>query len=90
MDLKSGYYEIEEECCKEKNSFFSFLGVETYATDNGIGFHGMTNVPGTFQHLIEKRMGDINLQEVLVFLDNLTVFSKTFEEDKSLLNNVLN
>lgn len=51
---------------------------------------GMTNVPRTFHHLIEKHMGDINLQEVLVSLDNLTVFSKTFEEHKSLLNTVLN
>lgn len=35
-------------------------------------------------------MGDINLREVLVFLDNLTVFSKTLEEHEVRLTNILN
>lgn len=38
---------------------------------------GITNAPSTFQHLMEKCMGDINLREVLVFLDDIIVFSKT-------------
>lgn len=35
-------------------------------------------------------MGDINLKEVLVFLDDLIVFSETFKEHKARLLHVLN
>lgn len=34
-------------------------------------------------------MGDMHLQEVLVFLDDLIVFSKTLEEHESRLMKVL-
>lgn len=51
---------------------------------------GITNAPSTFQRLMEKCMGDIHLREVLVFLDNLIVFSKSLEEHETRLTNVWN
>ncbi|KAK7898562.1 hypothetical protein WMY93_019415 [Mugilogobius chulae] len=51
---------------------------------------GITNAPSTFQRLMERCMGDINLREVLVFLDDIIVFSKTLEEHETRLTNVLN
>ncbi|KAL6473545.1 hypothetical protein MHYP_G00171060 [Metynnis hypsauchen] len=50
---------------------------------------GITNAPSTFQRLMEKCMGDINLKEVLVFLDDIIVFSRTLEEHEARLLHVL-
>lgn len=87
MDLKSGYYQIEmAECDKEKTAFVCPLGFWEW---NRMP-QGITNAPSTFQRLMEKCMGDINLREVLVFLDDIIVFSKTLEEHETRLTNVLN
>lgn len=50
---------------------------------------GLTSAPRTFQRLMEMCMGNINLKEVLVFLDDLTVFSKSLEEHDGWLLQVL-
>lgn len=44
-----------------------------------MGF-GLTNAPATFQRLMEKCMGEMHLRECLIFLDDILIFSKTFEE----------
>lgn len=87
MDLKSGYYQIEmEESDKAKTAFVCPLGFWEW---NRMP-QGITNAPSTFQRLMEKCMGDINLREVLVFLDDIIVFSKTLEEHETRLAKVLN
>lgn len=87
MDLKSGYYQIEmEESDKNKTAFVCPLGFWEW---NRMP-QGITNAPSTFQRLMEKCMGDINLREVLVFLDDIIVFSKTLEEHETRLAKVLN
>ncbi len=86
MDLKSGYYQIEmEESDKQKTAFVCPLGFWEW---NRMP-QGITNAPSTFQRLIEKCMGDMHLREVLVFLDDLIVFSKSLEEHEKRLS-VLN
>lgn len=50
---------------------------------------GITNAPSTFQRLMEKCVGDLHLNDVLVFLDDLIVFSEIIEEHKSKLMRVL-
>ncbi|KAL1266423.1 hypothetical protein QQF64_002098 [Cirrhinus molitorella] len=86
LDLKSGYYQIEvEESDKPKTAFVCPLGFWEF---NRMP-QGVTNAPSTFQRLMEKCMGDINLREVLVFLDDLIVFSETLEEHEARLLNVL-
>ena len=47
------------------------------------------NAPSTFQRLMERCMGDLHLKEVLVFLDDLIIFSDTLEEHESRLVRVL-
>lgn len=87
MDLKSGYYQIEmAEIDKEKTAFVCPLGFWEW---NRMP-QGITNAPSTFQRLMERCMGDINLREVLVFLDDIIVFSKTLKEHELRLTNVLN
>uniref|UniRef100_A0AAV2LWN3 ribonuclease H n=1 Tax=Knipowitschia caucasica TaxID=637954 RepID=A0AAV2LWN3_KNICA len=51
---------------------------------------GVTNAPSTFQRLMEKCMGELNLKEVLVFIDDLIVFAPTLEEHEERLMKVLN
>ena len=41
---------------------------------------GLCNSPATFQRLMERSMGDINLRDCLIYLDDIVVFSTTFEE----------
>uniref|UniRef100_A0A669EDN0 Gypsy retrotransposon integrase-like protein 1 n=2 Tax=Oreochromis niloticus TaxID=8128 RepID=A0A669EDN0_ORENI len=86
MDLKSGYYQIEmEECDKPKTAFVCPLGFYEF---NRMP-QGITNAPSTFQRLMERCMGSLNLKEVLVFLDDIIVFSSTLEEHETRLLRVL-
>lgn len=86
MDLKSGYYQIEmEECDKSKTAFVCPLGFYEF---NRMP-QGITNAPSTFQRLMERVMGSINLKDVLVFLDDIIVFSHSLEEHETRLKHVL-
>lgn len=86
MDLKSRYYQVEiEEEDKPKTAFTCPLGFWEF---NRMP-QGITNAPSTFQRLMERCMGDIHLKEVLVFCEDLTVYSDTLEEHESRLINVL-
>uniref|UniRef100_A0A3P9ITK5 Gypsy retrotransposon integrase-like protein 1 n=1 Tax=Oryzias latipes TaxID=8090 RepID=A0A3P9ITK5_ORYLA len=87
LDLKSGYYQIEmAEEDKEKTAFVTPLGFWEW---NRMP-QGVTNAPSTFQRLMEKCMGDLHLREVLVFIDDLIVFSASLEEHERRLLCVLN
>lgn len=86
LDLKSGYYQIQ--MCEEdkpKTAFVTPLGFWEF---NQMP-QGVTNAPSTFQRLMERCMGDLHLKEVLVFLDDLIIFSDTLEEHERRLLRVL-
>ena len=74
-----------DEADKAKTAFVTPLGFWEF---NRMP-QGITNAPSTFQRLMEKCMGGLHLKEVLVFLDDLIVFSSTLEEHESRLMNVL-
>lgn len=86
LDLKSGYYQIEmREEDKPKTAFVTPLGFWEF---NRMP-QGVTNAPSTFQRLMERCMGDLHLKEVLVFLDDLIIFSDSLEEHERRLLRVL-
>uniref|UniRef100_A0A3Q1HDU2 Gypsy retrotransposon integrase-like protein 1 n=1 Tax=Acanthochromis polyacanthus TaxID=80966 RepID=A0A3Q1HDU2_9TELE len=86
MDLKSGYYQVEvADDDKPKTAFVCPLGFYEF---NRMP-QGVTNAPSTFQRLMERCVGDLHLNEVLVFLDDLIVFSDTLEEHETRLMKVL-
>ena len=41
---------------------------------------GLTNAPATFQCLMENCMGDLHLNYHLLYLDDIIIFSRTYEE----------
>ena len=87
LDLKSGYYQIEmDERDKAKTAFVCPLGFWEFQRMP----QGITNAPSTFQRLMEKCMGDMNLKEAIVFLDDIIIFSETPEEHETRLLRVLN
>ena len=53
----------------------------------GLGFYefnripfGLCNAPATFQSLMERCLGDLNLRDCLIYLDDIVIFSSTFQE----------
>ncbi len=70
---------------KHKTAFMTPLGFREF---NRMP-QGVTNAPSTFQRLMEKCMGDLNLKKVLIFLDDLIIFSDTLEEHECRLLRVL-
>ena len=41
---------------------------------------GLCNAPATFQRLMGRCMGELNLRECLIYLDDIIIFSTIFEE----------
>jgi hypothetical protein len=50
---------------------------------------GLTNAPATFQRLMERCLSGLNLKICLVYLDDVIVFARTFEEMLERLEAVL-
>lgn len=86
LDLRSGYYQIAmAEENKKKNAFICPLGFFQFKRMP----QGITGAPATLQRLMEKAVGDMNLLQVLVYLDNLIVFGRSLEEHEERLLRVL-
>uniref|UniRef100_A0A3B3QDK9 Gypsy retrotransposon integrase-like protein 1 n=1 Tax=Paramormyrops kingsleyae TaxID=1676925 RepID=A0A3B3QDK9_9TELE len=86
LDLRSGYYQIPmNKADKEKTAFISPVGFYQFERMP----QGIMGAPATFQRIMEKTLGDMNLLEVLVYLDDLIVFGRTLEEHEERLLKVL-
>ncbi|MCG8044577.1 MAG: RNase H-like domain-containing protein [Candidatus Thiodiazotropha endolucinida] len=78
LDLRSGYWQVEmKEEDKHKTAFS--VGNLGFYECNRMAF-GLTNAPATFQRLMERTMGELNLKECLIFLDDILIFSENFED----------
>lgn len=86
LDMKSGYHQIEmEEEHKERTAFTAgSLGFFEY---NRLPF-GLSNSPATYQRFMEDILENLNHEVCLVYLDDVIVFSETFEEHISRLTQV--
>ena len=78
LDLQSGYLQVELTQASRPLTAF---------TVGPLGFYecvqmpfGLTNAPATFQCLIESYLGEMHLKWCIIYLDDITVFSKTPEE----------
>ena len=50
---------------------------------------GLSNAPATYQRLMEECLGDLHLKTCLIYLDDLIIFSNTFDEHLQRLKLVL-
>ena len=86
LDLASGYNQVPmAEKDKDKTAFCTPFGLFEF---NRMPF-GLCNAPGTFQRLMERIFGDQSLQSLLLYLDDIVIFSTTFEQHLQRLDLVL-
>ena len=86
LDLKTGYWQVEmDEKSKPLTTF----------TVDPLGFYEcermpfrLTNSPATFQRLMESCLGQLHLNWCIIYLDDITVFSKTPEEHLERLRGI--
>ena len=77
LDLQSGYWQVgmkEEDM--EKTASSSHVGLYQYKV---LPF-GLCNAPATFEAMMESMLSDLLWKKCLVYLDDVIVFGKTFEE----------
>ncbi|KAL2087111.1 hypothetical protein ACEWY4_018170 [Coilia grayii] len=85
LDLASGYNQVPvAETDKQKTAFCTPFGLFEF---NRMPF-GLCNAPGTFQRLMERMFGDCRYQSVLLFSDDVIVFSATVEQHLERLGEV--
>jgi len=87
LDMKSGYHQVEvDEEHKSRTAFtVGPLGFYEY---NRMPF-GLANAPATYQRLMEKCLEGLHLKICLVYLDDLIIFSKTYQEHVERIELVL-
>lgn len=77
LDLASGYNQVEmAEHDRKKTAFCTPFGLFEF---NRMPF-GLCNAPATFQRLMERLFGDQRHQSVLLYLDDVIVFSSTVQQ----------
>ena len=86
LDAKSGYHQVNiKEEHKERTAFtVGPLGFYEY---NRMPF-GLSNSPATYQRLMEECLGDLHLKICFIFLDDIIIFSRTYEDHVERLQQV--
>src|SRR5436305_7825314 len=86
IDLASGYWQVEiAEEDKEKTAFITHRGLYEF---NVMPF-GLKNASRTFQRLMNYVLQDYIGKFVAVYLDDIIIYSKTFEQHIDHNNSVL-
>ncbi|UYV77866.1 K02A2.6-like [Cordylochernes scorpioides] len=85
LDLKSGYWQVEmHPDDKEKTAFTTGSGLWQF---NVMPF-GLCNAPATFERLMEAVLQGLATETCMVYLDDIIVLGKNFEEHLSNIEKV--
>ena len=86
MDLTSGYWQVDlADRDAAKTAFMTADGLYEFTA---MPF-GLCNAPATFQRLMDQVLGQLRYEYALVYLDDVMVHSKTFDEHLEHLESVL-
>ena len=85
LDLKSGYWQVELDAQdKEKSAFTTGSGLWQFQ----VMPFGLCNAPATFERLMEQVLVALPLTVCLVYLDDILVPGRTFDEELANLRQV--
>ena len=85
MDLKSAYHQIPVHPSDiEKTAFICHHGLFEFVR---MPF-GLANAPACLQRIMDYIFGDMIGQSVMIYLDDIVVFTKTEEEHAAVLKEV--
>ncbi|CAF4749152.1 unnamed protein product [Rotaria magnacalcarata] len=77
LALRSGYWQVEmDKNSREKTAFVTHKGLFEF---NVMSF-GLTSAPATFQRLMDIVLAGLKWQYCLVYIDDVVIFSPTFEQ----------
>ena len=86
LDLASGYHQVPmAERDKDKTAFCTPFGLFEF---NRMPF-GLCNAPSTFQRLMERIFSDQSFHSLLLYLDDIVIFSSSFQQHLQRLEVVL-
>lgn len=86
LDLTSGYWQVElDEEARDKAAFVTRNGLWRWKV---LPF-GLTSAPSTFERLMEKVLRGLHWKTVLIYLDDIVIFSQTIEQHLERLEEVL-
>ena len=86
LDLKSGYWQVEMEDDSKACTAFT-VGPLGHFECKRLPF-GLTNSPATFQRLMEHVLEGLNMDICLEYLDDVIIFSDSYEEHLQNLETV--
>ena len=85
LDLASGFWQVElNPKDREKTTFITRFGTYEFT----VMPFGLCNAPAIFQRLMDMVLQDILWQFVVVYIDDINVFSGTFEEHLTHLREI--
>ena len=77
MDLMSGYWQVEMEPeSREHTAFITYGGLYEFL----VVLFGLTNAPSTYQRLMECVLRNLTYKICLIYLDDILVYSRTFDD----------
>ncbi|VDI73302.1 Hypothetical predicted protein [Mytilus galloprovincialis] len=76
-DMRQGFWQLElDEQSKEKTAFMTHRGQYEF---NRLPY-GLANSPATFNMIMNEVIRDLNWKSALVYVDDILIYSKNFEE----------
>ena len=85
LDLASGYWQVEVDVAdRERTAFTTSHGLFEFQ----VMPFGLCNAPGTFQRLMEFVLAGLQWQTCLVYLDDVIVYGRDFDEHLERLREV--